>query len=133
VGSSPDGAKEYVKRAAELCGDDPNTLTGCASLMFYLRDFDQSQRYVQRASETASKGFELVVDLIHVTGRLASQKGDDELAEQALSMAFQEEPEGIDTGAPSLTSTRAVAGMPRLSMSSRKHFVTFLRMRRCTS
>ncbi len=92
IGRSPDEAKQMLRRAVSLAPDDPWKLTRCAHLMFHLGELDEARIYTKRASLHAPADFEYGAALIHLAGKLAAAKGNDELAEKLLSLAFKGDP-----------------------------------------
>lgn len=89
---APERAACYANRAARLAMNDPGMLTRCASLLFDLERFDDARRYVKALVPRASDGFPLIPDVLHLVGKLAAQKGNDEVAEQYLAQAFEADP-----------------------------------------
>lgn len=98
IEDSPEEAKELIRRTVTITPDDPWNLTRCASVMFYLEEFEQARSYVRRASENAPEDFEFAAGLAHLGGRLAAQQGNDAFAEELLIAAFEEEPESVPHG-----------------------------------
>ena len=96
--TAPAESQEYARRAVRVAPDDPAVLFRCASLMFSHGRFDESRRYAKRARAFADQDFPLLVDLIHLAGKLAAQKGNHADAEKALRIAFEEDPSGIGHG-----------------------------------
>lgn len=96
--TSPQECKRLLQRATDLAPDDPKTFTRCASQMFYLAEYDTAREYVRSAGRLAPNDFPLRAELLHLMGRLAAEKGDDSLAEQALVAAFDEAPAGAGHG-----------------------------------
>lgn len=90
--TAPDEAKGHLRRAVQLSPDEPGILFCSASLMFSLGEISESRDYAHRARARAGADFPLLVDLIHLAGKLADQKGNYEDAEKALTIAFDEEP-----------------------------------------
>lgn len=107
----PDLAKEYLRQAVEVAPEDPVILTQAASLSFYHREFESARRWLEAAKRHAPPGFVFENDLVWLEGRLASLRGDDDLALHALSRAFEQDPEGVDVGR-ALAEFHASRGRP---------------------
>lgn len=91
---SPQEAKRLARTAAELSWDDPNWLTGAASLMFSLDEVDEAKEWAERAAELATEdNFLFATDLAHLGGKIALWHGDEQGAERLLRMSFEDEPE----------------------------------------
>ncbi len=93
-----DEPKYLVRRAVDAAPSDPIVLTRAVSLMLGLKEFEEARDYVRRAGASAPEDFVFAVDLINVSGQFAWEKGDDRLAEQLLSTAFDADPGGIGHG-----------------------------------
>lgn len=85
-------AKLLLRRAVELAPSDPWNLTLCGSLMFDLDEKDEAKECALRAERLADDEFGGWSVLSHLMGRIASFKGQTELAEKALRFAFEEDP-----------------------------------------
>lgn len=91
-GKKPTVASEYARRATELAGSNPVLLTKCAALMYEVGDIDSAGQTVQRAIPLITDDFELLADLLHLIGKISAWKGEDQLAEESLTRAFEAEP-----------------------------------------
>ena len=98
IGSAPEESEELVRRAIRLAPEDPVKLFRAALAMFSLGAFDEVHEFLVRAMAVAPDDFQYDVDVLHLAGRLAAQTGQDELAEEALSTAFEEAPQWIGHG-----------------------------------
>lgn len=92
----PHESKQHLRRAVSLAPDDPGILTRGASLMFALGDVKAAREWAEQARTRAQDGFPLLIPLIHLIGKLAEGQGSYEAAEQALTIAFREEPETVE-------------------------------------
>lgn len=91
---SPRESVDLLYRAVELAPEDPRVLTRAASLLFYHKEFASSFEYTQRAmriAESTTGEPDYVGYLLHIAGRHASLRGQDEIAENALRTAFEED------------------------------------------
>lgn len=88
----PEGSLKYVHEAVRLAPEEPALLFRCASLLFSLGEYDDSRAYAKRARTHATEDFPLLIDLIHLAGKLAEHKGNYPDAEKALRTAFCEDP-----------------------------------------
>jgi len=67
----------------------PMILGRCATLMYDLGEYGSAEEYVRRAVPVADDDFPLLADMLHLIGKLALQKDNDEIAERYLSLAFE--------------------------------------------
>jgi len=93
VMEAPEEAARLAVRAVTLAPGDPAMLTRAASVAFALERYEQATAWVKDATARADGDFPLAFDLIHLGGKLAIVRGDDEHAEQLLRAAFEQEPE----------------------------------------
>jgi Flp pilus assembly protein TadD len=93
IPSRPDDAVWEAATAIQLDPDDPWRLTRAASLMFHLGELDTARDYAARASQLSPPNFALELVLVNLGGKLAAAEGNQELAEEALRAAVEEEPE----------------------------------------
>lgn len=96
LAAEPTESVELLRAAAELASDDPLVLTRCAYHAFGLDALDDALRFALRAQETIVGDvaqFVLFPQLLHVFGRLAEWKGREVDAEEALTTAFELDPE----------------------------------------
>ena len=92
--TSPTEAAQCVRRAADAAPTDANQLTRCGLLAFDLRDYKAAKEYAIRVRDLEPDGdFELAASLVHLTGKLARVAGQADMAEQALRLAFEKDPE----------------------------------------
>jgi tetratricopeptide (TPR) repeat protein len=92
--ADPAEARRLVLTAAEEAGDDPNQLTRCVGLLVHLGDYRLAKRYADHVGALEPDGrFALAGSLMHAVGRLALVAGNDEMAERALRLAFERDPE----------------------------------------
>lgn len=96
--TDPAESRSYAQRAVAIAPEDPTLLFRSASLLFSLGDFDEARKYARRARSLATKDFPFLVDLIHLAGKLAEEKGNHADAEKALLIAFTEAPATIGHG-----------------------------------
>jgi len=83
---------EYLRQALART-DDPNLLTQCGHLLLDLGDLTAAIEAAKRARPALEEGFPLEAELLHLTGRLAAQRGDVESAKTLLEGLFAEEPQ----------------------------------------
>jgi Flp pilus assembly protein TadD len=92
VFDDPHAAVESAGKAAELGAGDPGLLTRCASLLFDLERDEDARSLVRQVSVLAPDGFALTSNVLHLAGKLATRKGNNEVAERYLSKAFEVDP-----------------------------------------
>ncbi len=88
-----DEAKLHLRRAAELAPADAGTQFRVASPLFRLGEVEEALACAKRARDCMDEDFPLLPNLVNLVGRIASAKGQPELAEEALRFAFEVEPE----------------------------------------
>lgn len=91
----PTEAVGHYRAAASLAPHDPLKLTRCATHMYSLGEFEDARDYVVRVHSLVAdpREFEYLPQLFHVFGRLAERGGATAEAEEALSLAFELDPE----------------------------------------
>ena len=92
IEDEPQRAIVYVQRAAKLSGADPGMLARCAAIMYDLGEYEHSRCYVKQLVPLAGDDFVLMTDVVHLIGKLAAEKGNEEVAERYLTKAFEAEP-----------------------------------------
>jgi len=90
--SAPTKARVHAARAVDLAPADPLIVGRCASLMYDVAEYDLAERYVRKTIPIAGDDFPLLADMLHLIGKLAVRKENDEIAEQYLSLGFELEP-----------------------------------------
>jgi tetratricopeptide (TPR) repeat protein len=90
--SAPTEARVHATRAVELAPADPLIVGRCASLMYDVAEYDLAESYVRKTIPIAGDDFPLLADMLHLIGKLAVRKENDEIAEQYLSLGFESEP-----------------------------------------
>lgn len=96
--SDPQAAIHHTRRAVDLADDDPGLLARAADLMYDVRDYEASERYLRLAIPNVPEGFELIPDMLHLAGKLALQKGNEAVADEYLRRAFEIEPGSLGFG-----------------------------------
>ena len=89
----PQQARYHLRRAADLGRGDPAIEYQVACVLLELGDVDAARMLARRASRHVDGEFRFLPGLVNLTGRLADASGQDDLAEQALGLAFELEPE----------------------------------------
>lgn len=90
----PADAVSETKKAISLDPDEPIRLTRAASLLFSLDEIETARVYATRAKELAEPDFSFFPELINLDGNFAALEGKDELAEQDLREAVEQDPSG---------------------------------------
>lgn len=93
ISSRPDEVAFQAATAIQLEPDNPWRLVRAASLLFSVEEFDAARDYVGHALRHIPVGFEFAPELANLGGKLAAQTGNDEIAEEGLSAALEEEPD----------------------------------------
>jgi tetratricopeptide (TPR) repeat protein len=86
-----DVAAEAAK-AAELGWNDPGTLVRAGHLLISNGDLEGARSCAARASEVAQTDFVLRAGLRSLNGLIAAREGKDDLAEECLRLAMEEDP-----------------------------------------
>jgi tetratricopeptide (TPR) repeat protein len=89
----PRQARYHLRRAAELGRGDPAIEYQVACVLLDLGEVDAALMLARRASRHVDGEFRFMPGLVNLTGRLADARGEDAVAERALGMAFELEPE----------------------------------------
>ena len=93
IASRPSEVAYEATTAIQLEPGNPWRLARAASLLFAVSEFDTSREYVGRALKHMPPGFEFAPELANLGGKLAAQTGNDQIAEEGLSAALEEEPD----------------------------------------
>ncbi|HZB74811.1 MAG TPA: hypothetical protein VE526_01210 [Solirubrobacteraceae bacterium] len=93
LADTPRQARYHLRRAAELGHGDPALEYQVACVLFDLGDVDGALMLARRARRHIDEEFHFLPGLVNLTGRLADAGGHDEMAEEALGLAFALEPE----------------------------------------
>jgi tetratricopeptide (TPR) repeat protein len=89
----PQQARYHLRRAAELGRGDPAIEYQVACVLLDLGDVDAARLLARRARRHVDGEFRFLPGLVNLTGRLADACGQDDVAERALGLAFELEPE----------------------------------------
>jgi tetratricopeptide (TPR) repeat protein len=89
----PQQARYHLRRAAELGRGDPAIEYQVACVLLDLGDVDAARLLARRARRHVDGEFRFLPGLVNLTGRLADASGQDDVAERALGLAFELEPE----------------------------------------
>jgi tetratricopeptide (TPR) repeat protein len=89
----PQQARYHLRRAAELGRGDPTIEYQVACVLLDLGDVDAARLLARRARRHVDGEFRFLPGLVNLTGRLADASGQDEVAERALGLAFELDPE----------------------------------------
>jgi tetratricopeptide (TPR) repeat protein len=89
----PKQARYHLRRAAELGRGDPAIEYQVACVLLELGDITKALELARRARRHIEGEFRFLPGLVNLTGRLADAGGHDDVAEQALVLAFALEPE----------------------------------------
>lgn len=91
---NPEAAVAEAVKAIELDPDEPLRLTRAANMLFHMGRTDRARSYAARAKELAKPGFLFYPALLNLEGHFAAIDGNDELAEERLRLALEQEPDG---------------------------------------
>ncbi len=93
-------ALDRLHNASELllAERDPHQLTRAAAFALYLLDYESAGRFVRCAEANRTEDFAFGSRLVHIVGRLAAAKGDESVAEEFLTAAFEADPEADGHG-----------------------------------
>jgi tetratricopeptide (TPR) repeat protein len=89
----PQQARYHLRRAAELGRGDPAIEYQVACVLLDLGDVDAARLLARRARRHVDGEFRFLPGLVNLTGRLADASGQDDVAERALGLAFELDPE----------------------------------------
>ena len=89
----PEEARWQAATAVQLDADNPWRLKRAASLLFHLGEVDAAYSYAARASQLAREDHLLEVELANLGGRIAARRGQLALAEEALRLAVELDPD----------------------------------------
>jgi tetratricopeptide (TPR) repeat protein len=89
----PRQARYHLRRAAQLGEGDPAIEYQVACVLLELGEITAALQLARRARRHIDGEFRFLPGLVSLTGRLAHAGGHDEVAEQALALAFALEPE----------------------------------------
>ena len=89
----PQQARYHLRRAADLGRGDPAIEYQIACVLLDLGDVDSALLLARRASRHVDGDFRFLPGLVNLTGRLADARGNDDVAERALGLAFELGPE----------------------------------------
>ena len=89
----PEQARYYLRRAAGLAEGDASVEYHVACVLLDLGEIDESLQLAQRAGRHIEEDFIFLPGLVNLAGRIADAKGDAVVAERALVLAFEMEPE----------------------------------------
>jgi Flp pilus assembly protein TadD len=79
-------------KAVELAPNDPVILVRAAHLLLNRGDVEAARSCAARANDLVQPGFVLMSALVNLNGRLAALDGEDDLAEENLRSAMENEP-----------------------------------------
>jgi tetratricopeptide (TPR) repeat protein len=89
----PQQARYHLRRATELGRGDPAIEYQVACVLLDLGDVDAARLLARRARRHVDGEFRFLPGLVNLTGRLADASGQDDVAERALGLAFELDPE----------------------------------------
>jgi Flp pilus assembly protein TadD len=89
----PDDVAAEAAKAAELAPDDPGTLVRAGHLLLGRGDRDAARSCAARADKLAKPDFVLMAGLDNLSGLLAAFRGEDDLGEEKLRSAVDQEPD----------------------------------------
>ena len=89
----PQQARYHLRRAAELGHGDPAIEYQVACVLLELGEIRAALLLARRARGHVEDDFRFLPGFMNLTGRLADATGYDEVAERALALAFELEPE----------------------------------------
>ena len=89
----PQQARYHLRRAAELGRGDPAIEYQVACVLLELGDIRAALELARRARRHIDDDFRFLPGLVNLTGRLAAARGQERVAERALALAFELEPE----------------------------------------
>ena len=112
----PEQARYYLRRAAGLAHGDAEVEYQVACVLLDLGEVDEALQLAKRAGRHIEHDCVFLPGLVNLSGRLADAKGDAVVAERALMLAFQLEPELSWHG---LTLAKFLAGQGRGSEALR--------------
>jgi len=88
----PDDVIAEAVKAAELAPQDPGTQVRAGHMLIGKGDVEGARSCAARASEVAQPDFVLKSGLRSLKGRIAAREGKDDLAEECLRLAMNEDP-----------------------------------------
>jgi len=89
----PRQARYHLRRAADLGRGDPALEYQVACVLLDLGDVDAALMLARRARRHIDGEFRFLPGLVNLTGRLADANGHADVAERALGLAFELDPE----------------------------------------
>jgi tetratricopeptide (TPR) repeat protein len=89
----PQQARYHLRRAAQLGHGDPAIEYQVACVLLELGDVAAALHLARRSRRHIDGEFRYMPGLVNLTGRLAHASGHDAVAEHALELAFELEPE----------------------------------------
>jgi tetratricopeptide (TPR) repeat protein len=89
----PQQARYHLRLAAELGRGDPAIEYQVACVLLELGGISEALQLARRARKHIEGEFRFLPGLVNLTGRLADASGRIEVAERALALAFELEPE----------------------------------------
>jgi tetratricopeptide (TPR) repeat protein len=98
ITTESDEAKALVRRVGPSVSDDAPRLTVCATIMFHHNELVEASEYVARAV-AVDPSFRTDPGLLHVAGRIAAVREENERAEDMLRAAYLADPEATHHGA----------------------------------
>jgi tetratricopeptide (TPR) repeat protein len=93
IGDRPEQALYCLQRAVALCGEDPAIEYQAAAVLFDMGEIDSALDLARRARRHIEDDLSLLPGLMSLTGRIADAKDNEQVAEEALTLAVDLEPD----------------------------------------
>lgn len=90
--ANPTVGLSEISKSVELDPDEPIRLTRAARIMYTMGQLDHARRYTERAREIAPADFVFGPELLNLESNLGALDGEDELAEEGLRLAVEQDP-----------------------------------------
>ncbi len=91
----PNEAPQQLAFSIKLDPESPENLTRAASILLHLGEVDAARSYIGRAAQLAPESFIFRAELTNLGGKLASIRGEVDLAKEAFEAAVEAEPRDL--------------------------------------